>query len=239
MIKSAIILAAGHGLRMRPITDTLPKPLIKVGGKSMFERAFEHVKALGISQIVVNTHHLALMVEEKAQEIFPKVLISHENVLLETGGGIKKALPLLGEGAFLTLNGDSIWIGSEGLESFKNAWDSRRMDALLLLLPRKKAHGYKGRGDFFMASDGRLSRIGQAREAPYVYIGIQVISPKLFQRSPEGPFSLNLLWDKARQIGRLYGHIYSGEWFHMSTPEDLNIYESLITEREKIKFIPA
>lgn len=238
-MKSAMILAAGLGLRMRPITDTLPKPLITVGGKSMLERAFEHVRAIGISQVVVNTHHLAVLVEEKAKAIYPNALVSHENILLETGGGIKKALPLLGEGAFITLNGDCIWIGSQGLGSLKKAWNNNKMEALLLLLPREKAHGYKGRGDFFMAPDGRLSRLGEAKEAPYVYVGVQVVSPKLFQQAPEGPFSMNFLWDKALQEGRLYGHIYSGDWFHMSTPEDLKTYEPLIEKKEGCKPTPA
>ncbi|MBY0501566.1 MAG: nucleotidyltransferase family protein [Alphaproteobacteria bacterium] len=229
MIQSAMILAAGFGKRMRPITETLPKPLISVGGKSLLERTFEHVRKADISNIVVNTHHLAPLVEEAAKKLHPATQISYEKVLLETGGGIKKALPLLlSEKSFFTLNGDSIWSGPNSLTYMEKAWDEEKMDALLLLVPREKAQGYKGKGDFFLSNDGLLTRPSQNEWAPYVYIGVQLTSSFLFQDSPDGSFSLNIVWDKALRKGRLYGYVHQGEWFHMSTPEDLKKYGSLI-----------
>ena len=147
MNRRAMILCAGLGKRMRPLTDTLPKPLIPVAGKTMLARAFEHLHAVGISDIVANTHYLASLIE-KAVPFGTR--ISHEPILLETGGGVKKALPLLGEGAFFTLNGDSVWTGSESLTQMDRLWEEDKMDALLLLIPRDKAHGYSGAGDFFL-----------------------------------------------------------------------------------------
>jgi len=232
MTKTAMILAAGLGQRMRPLTNTLPKPLIPVAGKSMLERTFEHLKESGISKVVVNTHYLAPLIEAVIKNHYPETLISHEEILLETGGGIKKALPLLGEDAFFTLNGDSVWSHSQSLHVMKKVWDESKMDALLLLIPREKAHGYEGRGDFFMSPEGRLTRLGQAPSAPYAYIGVQIIHPHLFTTAPEGSFSLNILWNEALQKGRLYGLAHQGEWFHISTPEDLQKYEPMVAKIE-------
>ena len=223
-----MVLAAGLGLRMRPLTNTLPKPLIPVAGKTMLERAFEHLKQVGMTRIVINTHYLASLVEERAKSLWPDVLISHEKDLLETGGGIQKALPLLGEEPFFTLNGDSIWTHPESLQEMEKLWDDAEMDALLLLIPKERAHGYEGRGDFFLSADGRIFRPDSESSAPYVYIGVQRVSPRLFHKAPEGAFSMNLLWNKALQQGRLYGHLHKGEWFHISTPQDLKKYEPMI-----------
>lgn len=228
MIKSAMILAAGLGKRMRPLTNTLPKPLIPVAGKSMLDRAFEHLAKTNVSNIVLNTHYLAPLIIEKINTFYPRTLISHEEIRLETGGGIKKALPLLGNNPFFVLNGDSIWTGPESLTSMEKSWDEEKMDALLLLTPREKAHGYEGRGDFFMNPQGHLCRPERGVLAPYVYIGVQLVNPQLFQQAPHGPFSLNLLWDQALEKERVYGHIHKGEWFHMSTPQDLEKYEPII-----------
>ena len=234
MTKTAMILAAGLGQRMRPLTNTLPKPLIPVAGKSMLERTFEHLKESGISKVVVNTHYLAPLIEEVIKTHYPETLISHEKTLLETGGGIKKALPLLGEDAFFTLNGDSVWSHSQSLLTMKNIWDEERMDALLLLIPREKAHGYEGRGDFFLSQEGQLTRLGEASSAPYVYIGVQLTSARLFKDTQEGSCSLNVLWNKAPEIGRLYGLVHQGDWFHISTPEDLKKYEPMVARAEGI-----
>lgn len=228
MTKSAMILAAGLGQRMRPLTNTLPKPLISVAGQSMLERTFDHLKKVKISNIVVNTHYLAPLIVERLKALHPQTLISHEDILLETGGGIKKALPLLGKDPFFTLNGDSIWSGPESLTGMGNKWEGKEMDALLLLIPREKAHGYEGLGDFLMDSQGRLSRPERGETAPYVYIGVQLLTSHLFQNAPHGPFSMNLLWDIALAKNRLYGHVHGGEWFHISTPQDLEKYEPII-----------
>jgi MurNAc alpha-1-phosphate uridylyltransferase len=230
MIQSAMILAAGLGKRMRPLTDTLPKPLISIGGKSLLERTFDHVKKAGISNIVVNTHYLAPLIEEAALRIHPETKISYEKVLLETGGGIKKALPLLGHQPFFTLNGDSVWTGVNSLTSMRNVWNQKKMQALLLLIPREKAQGYNGQGDFFMSERGFLTRPSGNAVAPYIYIGVQLTSSALFHHSPENSFSLNVLWDRALREGRLFGYVHQGDWFHISTPEDLEKYEPLIVD---------
>lgn len=227
--KTAMILAAGLGMRMRPLTNILPKPLLSVAGKTMLARAFDHLQRMGISKTVVNTHYLASLIEKAVPS---NTLISHESTLLETGGGIKHAIPLLGEGSFFTLNGDSIWTGSESLKAMDSLWDTTSMDALLLLVPREKAHGHEGKGDFFMSPAGVLSRRGDAAEAPYIYGGVQLTSPRLFENAPLGAFSLNVLWDKAIQQGRLWGYVHQGDWFHISTPQDLTQYEPLIKEED-------
>lgn len=227
MNRKAMILAAGLGKRMRPLTDTLPKPLISVAGKTMLQRAFEHLHDVGIFHIVVNTYYLGPLIE---QSVPSNTLISREDVLLETGGGIQKALPLLGKEAFFTINGDGIWSDSKSLLEMDKVWDDSKMDALLLLIPRERAHGYRGSGDFFLSSEGTLRRPEKGEEAPFVYIGIQLVSPRLFEDAPEGAFSLNILWDQAMEKGRLYGHIHKGDYFHISTPEELERYEPMIEQ---------
>ena len=230
-----MILAAGRGLRMRPLTHKLPKPLITVAGKTMLERTFDHLNNLKISKIVVNSHYLSSLLEDFVRINYPEALISHEDMLLETGGGIKKALPLLGKEPFFTLNGDSIWSDSESLIAMEKVWNEDKMDALLLLIPKENACGYQGSGDFFMSFENKLSRPRSDSTAPFVYMGVQIVSPRLFQNAPKGPFSINLLWDKALQKGRLCGYVHGGEWFHISTPEDLQKYEPLIHKIEQDK----
>ncbi|MBS0271902.1 MAG: nucleotidyltransferase family protein [Proteobacteria bacterium] len=228
MIKTAMILAAGLGQRMRPLTNTIPKPLVSVAGKCMLERAFEHIKSAGISKIVVNSHYLAPLIEEFIKKNYPDTLVSHEEILLETGGGIKKALPLIGEGAFFSLNGDSIWTGANSLIAMEKLWDPIKMDALLLLIPRDKAYGYIGKGDFSISENGQLARPEKGQEAPYVYIGVQITHSAFFDGAPEGAFSLNVLWNKSLTQGRLYGCVHQGDWFHISTPEDLRAFEPMV-----------
>jgi MurNAc alpha-1-phosphate uridylyltransferase len=224
MLKTGMILAAGLGQRMRPLTDTLPKPLLVVGGRSMLDRAIDHLKVAGVSRMIVNAHHLAPLIDEHIKAQHPQVMVSHEDTLLETGGGVKHALPLLGNEPFFVLNGDSIWTGSNSLKQMKETWDEGRMKAFLLLIPRERAHGYVGPGDFHMDAQGRLTRPKKGESAPYVYIGVQILTPQLFRKAPSRPFSLNLLWDHALEEGKLYGHLHEGEWYHMSTPHDLERY---------------
>lgn len=224
MKKSAMILAAGLGLRMRPLTNTTPKPLIPVKGKTMLQRAYEHLKTIDAGPIIVNAHYLPDKIVAHVQEFGPEIIISPEEVLLETAGGIKKALPLLGEGAFFTLNGDMVWTGNESLKAMESIWDPLIMDALLLLVPKEKAFGYEGKGDFFLDPKGQLRRPQNGERAPYVYMGVQLTHSPLFDRAPEGPLSLNVLWDRALEKGRLFGILHKGNWFHISTPRDLEKY---------------
>jgi MurNAc alpha-1-phosphate uridylyltransferase len=222
-IRRAIVLAAGLGQRMRPITDTLPKPLVKIAGKAMLDHALDRLAEAGVEEAVVNVHHLAGQVEAQvADRTLPRVVISDERgELLETGGGAKKALPLLGDGPFFSVNSDSLW-SERGISNFgamAAAWDGETMDMLLLLAERESSVGFNGPGDFFRDEAGRLTRRGVAANAPYVYAGVAIVKPEFFVDTPDGPFSFNLLFDRAIARGRLSGHVLDGRWLHVDRPE--------------------
>lgn len=222
-IRRAIVLAAGLGQRMRPITDTLPKPLVKIGGKAMLDHALDRLADAGIEEAIVNVHHLAEQVEAHLSgRTRPRITISDERAeLLETGGGAKKALPLLGAGPFFSVNSDSLW-SEHGVSNFgamAAAWDGQQMDMLLLLAERESSVGFNGAGDFFRDEAGRLARRGTATSAPYVYAGVAIVTPGFFADTPEGPFSFNLLFDRAIARGRLFGFVLEGRWLHVDRPE--------------------
>ena len=225
----AMILAAGLGTRMRPITDTVPKPLVKVDGVALIDHLITPLAEAGVTDIVVNVHYLAdLMEQHLAQRTTPHIHISDERaLLLDSGGGVKKALPLLGPDPFFVLNADSFWIDGPhpNLERMRAAWDPALMDLLLLVAPTAAATGYDGRGDFFMTADGVLTRRGEKLVAPFVYAGVLIAHPTLFQATPEGPFSLNLLFDRALAAGRLRGLRLDGHWLHVGTPEAIKLAE--------------
>lgn len=215
------MLAAGLGQRMRPITDTLPKPLVAVGGKTMLDHALDRLHAAGVDQAIVNVHHLADQVERHVvRRAQPRIAISDERgALLETGGGVKKALPLLGDGPFIAMNSDSLWIerGRPAIPGLIASWDERRMDMLLLLARYDETFGFEGRGDFTMDAEGRLARrVGD--RAPFVFAGVSVMKANLFRDTPDGSFSLNLLFDRCIARGRLYGHVLDGTWLHVGEP---------------------
>lgn len=222
MIRSAMILAAGRGERMRPLTDSTPKPLIPVAGRSMLERAMDRLQRSGVQNIVVNVHHLG---DQIADRLRGRARIIHEDRLLETGGSVRNALPLLGNGPFFVLNGDGLW--RDGPESMLGrlaaAWDPNRMDALLLLHPLATAIGReeKDRGDYYLEPDGRARHRGTAETAPYLFASASVCDSRLFNGSPEGPFSLLRLWNRSEQAGRLYALVHDGDWFHVGTPSAL------------------
>ncbi len=220
----AMVLAAGLGERMRPLTDSTPKPLIEVRGRPMIDRVLDRLDAAGVREAVVNLHHLGDRLEQHlADRRRPKILFSPEEVLLDTGGGVTKALPHLGKQPFFALNGDVVWLdgGQPALERLAAAWDDAEMDVLLLLHPTVFAHGYHGSGDFFMSPVGRLRRRREREVAPFIFTGIQVLHPRFFTDLPEGAFSLNLLYDRAAEAERLWGLRHDGEWFHVGTPEAL------------------
>ncbi len=222
-IRRAMVLAAGLGQRMRPITDTLPKPLVTIGGKAMLDHALDRLSDAGVEEAVVNVHHLAGRIEAHlAGRARPRVRISDERAqLLETGGGVKKALPLLGAEPFFHVNSDSLWSerGASNTAAMAAGWDADRMDMLLLLARRETSIGFDGAGDFFRDDDGRLARRGPAAGAPYVYAGVAIIKPALFDETPDGPFSLNLLFDRTIASGTLFGLVLEGQWLHVGTPE--------------------
>jgi len=231
MPSRAMVLAAGRGERMRPLTDKRPKPLIEVRGRSMLDRVLDRLAAAGVAEAVVNLHHLGPMIEDHlAARAAPKIHLSPEAELLETGGGITKALALLGKRAFFVVNGDVVWLdgATPALERLARAWDDAAMDGLLLLHPTAYALGYHGAGDFFMAPDGRLRRRREREVAPFLFAGLQILHPRLFKGAPEGRFSLNLLYDRALEAGRLWGLRHDGEWFHVGTPQSLEEVEDAL-----------
>lgn len=217
-----MILAAGRGERMRPLTDVTPKPLIPVAGKSMLDRAMERLAAHGVRDIVVNVHHLG---EQIAAHLDGRARIVREDRLLETGGSVKNALPLLGDGPYFILNGDGLWRDGPTpmLSRMEAFWDSARMDALLLLHPLETAIGReaKDRGDYFLGADGRARHRGAAPSAPYLFASVSVCDSRLLRNSPDGPFSLLTLWNRAETAGRLFGLVHDGQWFHVGTPQAL------------------
>jgi N-acetyl-alpha-D-muramate 1-phosphate uridylyltransferase len=227
----AMVLAAGKGLRLRPITLSRPKPLVEVGGQTMLDGVLDRLAAAGVAEAVVNAHYLGQMIESHLQgRTRPRIHLSHEEALLETGGGVKKALPLLGEEPFFVINGDILWRDGKvpALRRLAEAWDGARMDALLLLQPTATAVGYEGLGDFVMDQLGRLRRREEGEVAPFLFAGLQILSPGLFAGTPDGPFSLNLIYDRALAAGRLYGLRHDGAWYHVGTPEDLQRVEAAL-----------
>jgi len=231
----AMVLAAGLGLRMRPLTERTPKPLIPVAGRCMLDRVFDRLDEIGVPDRVVNTHWLPEQVAAHLADR-PGVVFSHEAALLETGGGVAHALPLLGERPFFVCNADIIWLDGTrpALARLAEAWDEARMDALLLLEPVERAFGYDGAGDFFRADDGRLTRRSAKLSAPFVFTGVQILHPRLFAGAPDGPFSLNRLYDRAQEAGRLWGVRHDGLWFHVGTPQGLAETEDLLAAPPRV-----
>jgi len=223
MIDSAMILAAGFGTRMKPITDHIPKPLVPLAGRTLIDHAIDRLVAAGVKRVVVNTHYKAEMIAAHLQQRHDIAIeLSHEATLLDTGGGVKKALPLLGE-AFYVLNADVFWLNSKvpALARLRRAWDDARLDALLLVQRTVAAVGYDGPGDFTVDPAGRLRRRGEREVAPHLFAGIEILSRRFFDDSPEGAFSLNILWNRAIEAGRVEALIHDGEWFHVGTPQGL------------------
>jgi len=229
MIDTAMILAAGRGERMRPLTDTIPKPLIPVAGRSMLERSMDRLIAHGVRNIVVNVHYLGQQIADRLQG---RAHVVHEERLLGTGGSVKNALPLLGDGPFFVLNGDGLWREQSGtmLQRLEMKWNRVRMDALLLLHPIHKVIGREAtdRGDFFIEPGGRARYRSTASLAPYAFASASVCDARLFDDSPEGPFSLLKLWNRAEERGGLFGVFNDGDWFHIGTPEALAAAERVL-----------
>ncbi|WP_207142732.1 nucleotidyltransferase family protein [Roseibium aggregatum] len=231
----AMILAAGYGKRMRPLTATTPKPLIEVNGQALIDHGMDRLATAGVSTCVVNVHYLADLVEVhvRRREDMEIVISDERDRLLETGGGIRKALPLLGDGPFFQLNADTCyWIEGvkPNLEHMIDAWDGSKMDALLLVAETVKAVGYAGRGDFDMAKDGALTRRPERGVTAFAYAGAALLHPRLFEDTPEGPFSMNLLFDRAIENGRLFGVQMEGLWLHIGTPEAIRAAEYAVRE---------
>jgi N-acetyl-alpha-D-muramate 1-phosphate uridylyltransferase len=233
MPRTAMVLAAGLGERMRPLTERLPKPLVTVAGKPLLDHVLDRLSAQGVERAVVNVHYLANLIERHiASRQAPQIVISDERAkLLNTGGGVVKALPKLGAEPFFHINSDTIWIDGvrPNLQRLAEAFDPDSMDALLLLAASNDSIGYSGRGDFLMASDGRLTKRAEPEIAPFVYAGAALLRPELFRDAPEGAFPLTVLFDRAAEAGRLHGLRLEGVWMHVGTPGAIAQAEAAIT----------
>jgi MurNAc alpha-1-phosphate uridylyltransferase len=230
--KTAMVLAAGLGERMRPLTEKMPKPLVEVAGKPLIEHVLDKLADAGVETAVVNVHYLADMIEKKlAARKNPCIVFSDERkLILNTGGGITKALPLLGNAPFYLVNSDTMWIDGvrDNLTRLAENFDPARMDALLLLAPSAGSTGYSGRGDFAMTSDGRLQSRAEREVVPFVYAGVAILSPALFKGAPDGAFSLTKLFDRAAEADRLHGLRLDGLWMHVGTPDAIGLAEQAI-----------
>lgn len=231
--RTAMIMAAGLGKRMRPLTATRPKPLIEVGGKTLLDHVLERLRTAGVRKVVVNVHYLADALEAHlaSRDHGLEVVISDErDLLMETGGGLVRAAPLIDTDPFLALNSDNLWIDgpADTLRLLASQWDDARMDALLLLVPQARALNHNGMGDFHMGSTGRLRRRERSHVAPFVFTGIQIASKRLLRDAPEGPFSTNILWDRAIEEGRCFGAVHQGLWFDVGTPQSIQLTETAI-----------
>ncbi len=229
---SAFILAAGLGTRMRPLTSDKPKPLIEVGNQKLIDYALDALRLAQVERIVVNAHHHAEQIESWSKSVADfAVSISDERAkLLDTGGGILKALPLLGDAPFFVMNSDGFWLEGKtpALQRLRQVWDDGAMDCLLLLCPVSQAKGFDGQGDFHIDQRGRLSRFKDASQRSFAYIGGYLVHPRLFAGVKEDKFSMNRLWDKAIASRRLFGLVHDGLWLHVGTPEAVTTAESYL-----------
>lgn len=234
--ETAMVMAAGLGKRMRPLTATRPKPLVEVAGKALIDHVFNRLRSAGVKRAVVNVHYLADALEAHLDNRVKgiEIQVSDErSQLMETGGGIVQARDLLGDKPFIVVNSDNLWVDgpADAIRLLGARWDDAAMDALLLLVPLAQAHNHGGQGDFHLAPDGRITKRRQpGRPAPFVYTGVQILSPRVIADWPEGPFSTNIFWDRAIEAGRAYGLVHQGLWFDVGTPEAIGRTEAMLAD---------
>ena len=231
--RSAMVLAAGLGTRLRPVTDTIPKPLVEIGGRPLIDHALDRLALAGVERVVVNVHHkAALIADHVTSRGQPQIELSEEAELLDTGGGVARALPLLGE-TFFVVNGDVFWLDGEdpALLRLAAAFDRGAMDAVLLLQRTATAVGYEGNGDYFLDPPDKPRRRRECRAAPYLFAGIQLLHRRLFDDVPGHVFSLVRLYDSAEKAGRLAAVVHDGEWYHVGTPEGLALTRERLSSR--------
>src|SRR6202161_3237838 len=230
----AMVLAAGLGLRMRPLTDRMPKPLVQVAGRALLDHVLDKLGSAGVSEAVVNVHYLPdQIIDHVATRTIPRVIISDErDQVLGTGGGVVKALPLLGDDPFFHVNADTMWIDGvrPNLARLADAFDPARMDILLLMAPTAGSTGYEGNGDYAMLPDGALRRRKEHQVVPFVYAGVAIISPAIFAGAPSGEFSLTKMFDAANEQERLFGLRLDGMWMHVGTPDAVGAAEEAFLE---------
>lgn len=230
---AAMVMAAGLGTRMRPLTATRPKPLIEVGGKPLIDHVLDRLRAAGVQRVVVNVHYLPDLLEAhlaRAASDLEVVISDERTQLLETGGGLVQAGPMIDCDPFLNINSDNLWVDgpADTLKLLSSQWDGERMDALLLLVPLARASNHRGIGDFHMDRAGRIRRRERSHVAPFVYTGIQLVGKRLLRDAPAGAFSTNLLWDRAIAEGRCFGAVHQGLWFDVGTPQAIRETESML-----------
>jgi MurNAc alpha-1-phosphate uridylyltransferase len=232
--RHAMVLAAGLGKRMRPLTETLPKPLVPVAGRPLIDHILDALADAGVEEAVVNVHYLADLLQRHVKgRVRPQIVVSDEReLLLDSGGGVKRALPELGRSPFFILNSDSFWIDGprSNLLRMADAFDPERMDILMLVASTAASTGYDGIGDFAMDPFGLLRRRREREVVPFVYAGVLLVRPEIFGDTPDGPFSLNLLFDRAAAAGRLHGLRLDGLWLHVGTPDAIGLAEERIME---------
>lgn len=223
--KTAMVLAAGLGKRMRPITSTIPKPLVEIRGKALIDYGLDALARNGVETVVVNVHYLAdLMLAHLRRRTDLRIIISDEQEeLLESGGGIVKALPLLGDAPFFVINSDTFWIDGyrDNLDLMTDLWSPERMDVMLLIADMRQATGYEGKGDFTMDGEGRLARVAERDMSPFIYAGAAILKPEVFAGMKEEKFSLNRIFDRAIEADRLFGARLDGLWLTVGTPASI------------------
>ena len=232
-VRTAMVMAAGLGKRMRPLTATRPKPMVEVAGKPLIDHVFDRLRSAGISRVVVNVHYLADAMEAHLRHRMAdmEVLVSDERaLLLETGGGLVHAMPLIADDRFIVVNSDNYWVDGpiDAICLLGQRWDEEAMDALLLMVPLARANCHRGSGDFHMDADGLLTRRKPGRVAPFVYTGVQLVSRRLLDDAPRGNFSTNILWDRALARGRAFGIVHQGLWFDVGTPGAITATEAFL-----------
>jgi N-acetyl-alpha-D-muramate 1-phosphate uridylyltransferase len=233
--KTAMVMAAGVGSRMRPLTATRPKPLITVAGKTLLDHTLDRLKAAGVARVVVNVHYFADALEAYLATHVEglEIIVSDERAqLLETGGGLMKAKDLIPDDPFICVNSDNIWVDgpTDALNLLAARWDDDAMDALLLVIPHARANNNNGRGDFHLDPAGRVYRRKPGRVAPFVYSGVQMLSKRMLVDAPGGPFSTNILWDRAIAAGRCFGVVHQGLWFDVGTPQAIPRTEAMLAD---------
>lgn len=237
--ENAMVFAAGLGKRMRPLTDTVPKPLVPLAGRPLIDHVLDRLAGAGVARAIVNVHYLADKLETHlAHRTKPEIVISDErDALLETGGGLMRAKHLLGDDSILIHNSDSVWRDgvADNFDRLFGSWDPERMDTLMLLASISECLGYAGSGDFNMDSGGRLTRREESRVTPFVFAGVSIAHPRLFENAPDGAFSLNVLWDRAIANERAFGIRMDGYWMHVGSPDALVEAEKAIAKGDDSK----
>ncbi|MBA3835275.1 MAG: nucleotidyltransferase family protein [Sphingomonas sp.] len=231
--RTAMVMAAGLGKRMRPLTATRPKPLVEIAGKALIDHVLDRLRAAGVEQVVINVHYLADALEAHLADRggdLGLTISDERKLLLETGGGLVQAAPMIAEDTFLVVNSDNYWIDgpADSLRLLASHWREQDMDALLLLIPHARASNNHGVGDFHMDALGRLRRRGLSRVAPFVFTGIQIVSKRLLRDAPEGAFSTNIFWDRAIDEGRCFGAVHQGLWFDVGSPPAIAATEAAL-----------